>query len=296
VRALAVERLPDHHREGELIGADVGLAEELLGRHVGRRADRGPGARESVRQDVLAPRAGPRAADRRRCRAGPVHAAERRTVGIEGDRRHADADLGALVALGPGQPEVGDLGHAGLGQEHVLRLEVAMHQPGGVGGGQALPGGPTARQRLAPRPTRSLEPAPQGATGQILHRHEDVVAVAPDGVDGDDVWMGQPRHRGGLALQAIEAGAGVVQLDRDRAIERGVVGQVDHAHAAGAEPTLDAEGLPDDRPRGELGLGRRGRGRGQRGEQRVEGAGRAGAVEQRRRLLGIDRGVADPLG
>jgi hypothetical protein len=130
----------------------------------------------------------------------------------------------------------------GRAEQHVVGLEVAMHEMRAMRGGE--PGARFAHHAhdLAPRPRLLLQPLAQRLALDELHRDEHAVAgQRADVVHRDDVRMRQPRERLRFAqqprfLRAGRAGrAGLQQLDRDLAIELGIVAVVDHAHAAFAE-------------------------------------------------------------
>jgi len=113
---------------------------------------------------------------------------ERRSVG---DRR-----LLALAAVRD-QTEVDDAHAAVVTAQDVLGLEVAMHEPGGVGGGEPAAGllehGRDLRERA-----RLGQPLAHRAAADQLH-HDEHRLAGPDLVDRHDVRMRQPRHRLGLA-------------------------------------------------------------------------------------------------
>ena len=71
--------------------------------------------------------------------------------------------------------------------------------------------------------------------------------VVADVVDGDDVGVLEPAGRLRLAHEAAAQVLAVdaQQLERDVAVEHGVAGQVQHAHAAFPEEALDLV-PPDD--------------------------------------------------
>nr|WP_238705462.1 hypothetical protein [Serinicoccus profundi] len=144
---------------------------------------------------------------------------------------------------GPGQPEVGDLDPAlaPVGEQDVLRLDVAVHQPApvrlgeGLGDGQQQGHGPTGGHRgvlgddVAQR--RALDE---------LHRQEDDLLVLTLVVDTDDVRVGQPRRSAGLGDEAPHEGVVVGQvrphdLERDRAVQPEVPRAVDRGHPAPGE-------------------------------------------------------------
>jgi hypothetical protein len=150
-----------------------------------------------------------------------------------------------------------------------------VHQADAVRGGQALAGLQQRGEDVPPRARLDGQPGPQGHAVDQLHRHEHAAVGEPDVVHGDDVDVGEPRHRLGLALQAEPALADVAagrpgvaqELDGDPAIELGVVGGEHHAHAALAERAehevaADRVAAADLRRRGETrpddGVGRQG--------------------------------------
>jgi hypothetical protein len=84
-------------------------------------------------------------------------------------------------------------------------------------------------QLLAQRPARD-----------VLHHDVGPVAVGPGVEDRDDVGVGEPGRRRGLAQEAgADGGVGgelrMQELHRHRPVENPVVSQVDLAHTAGAE-------------------------------------------------------------
>ena len=215
------ERLPpgcrfvEHTAEREDVGAGVhGLARDLLRRHVAGGAD---------------------------------DAARLAAAGGEG-RRSGEVAAAALSELG--EAEVEDLGEA-VGRDHeVAGLEVAVHDPCGVGLGEPLGG---LREVAEQRPqVGSLLVDDLGERLAADHFHRDVVqrvrvgragrahGLAPDLVDGDDVGMAQRRGRPGLELEASDAvfvadEVGREDLERDIPPQRPILGQIDLAHPAGAE-------------------------------------------------------------
>ena len=92
-------------------------------------------------------------------------------------------------------------------------------------------------------PRRLIRPADRLAV-DVAHDEVDEALALADGVDRDDVRMGQPG--GGLRLAGealadvlLEGELGRQHLDGDPALEPLVAGAVDHAHAAAADLALD---------------------------------------------------------
>jgi hypothetical protein len=99
----------------------------------------------------------------------------------------------------------------------------------------------TARATCS-RAERKVRGAERRAVDEV-HRDEVAVAVGADLVDGDDVGVAELRGGGRLADEA-DGVARVVEpllddLDGDGALEGGVDGLVDGAHAAARELALD---------------------------------------------------------
>ena len=103
--------------------------------------------------------------------------------------------------VGAGEAEVADPRPAVFTDEDVLGLEVAVHELGGMGGGEPAARLDHDRDDLAPPPRCRGQPAPQGAAADVLHRDEHPLVVRRDLEHVDHVGMGEPRHRGRFALQ-----------------------------------------------------------------------------------------------
>ena len=216
MRGVAEWRMPAQHlvqrdAEAELIGARVArLAPVLLGCHVQRRTEHVARHRHRYAQQA------------RRIRRS----------------RRCLPHLVLLLVHAAGEPEVGDLNATVVANQHVLRLEVAMHDADLVRGDQAAASRYEQLDDLAPAELVRVQPLAQRLTAHILHREEDVTFHAADVVDHDDVGVRQPRHclcltqQPRAALERVGTPAWADQLDRDRAIELGIVREVDHAHAA----------------------------------------------------------------
>ena len=304
VRPLGVERLPHGHAEAELIGpgVDLPLAAVLLGGHERRGPERRPGRGHPLRERV-AGSAPARAArgwaglGRGRGQGRPVDedlgelARDRVRAGRAGPRGEPLGHVGArpLVVRAPGEAEVGDPDGAVAPEQDVGRLEVAVDQPGRVGGREPLPGRDEALANLLPRVRLALgsgvDPALEAAAVDELHGHEHPLAVGPDVVDGDDVGVAELGHRLGLAQESALAlgrghGPGAAreqQLDGDLAVELGIVGGVDLPHAADAEPLEHdvAADLVAADERARLARAERGLARGRPSVPRRRGRGRA---------------------
>jgi hypothetical protein len=144
---LPVERFVERDAESELVRARVGSAAiELLWRHVRGRADHRPSAREPAFWIRMAIR-----------RWGGVGRLVRKLHG----QRHA---------------EVHDEDAAVFAQQHVLRLEVAVDEPGRVCGRQPSSGLDQHPYDLGPPPRSLTAPGAEGVALHQLHGHEHAVA------------------------------------------------------------------------------------------------------------------------
>ncbi|CAI9419720.1 hypothetical protein HIDPHFAB_03834 [Nocardioides sp. T2.26MG-1] len=172
-------------------------------------------------------------------------------VGDGADQHPAGGGVLRVGADRAGQPEVGHLDPAVLGDEHVLGLDVAVDDAGPVGRGQG--GQHRLDQRERPRRRHRALLADQVAQGDAvdqLHREEHRALVVALVVDRHHVRVRQPGGRPRLAHEAgrelgVVAEARVHDLHRDRAVEADVGGLVDTGHAAtrdaGADPVATLE-------------------------------------------------------
>ncbi len=233
--------VPGHDLVG-VAARERGLAgHQLVQQHAGRvdvGRDAGAAAGDQLRRHVLR-------------RAG--HEPARAQAALRG------------IAAGPGQPEVDHLHQLGavvqLLDQHVVALHVAVDDPRAVGlveGAQDLADqlrGPADRERAG-----CLHQAGEAGAAHVLHHQERGAAVGLAEVDHrDDVGVVQTARGAGLVVEPardprIGGERGVQDLDRDRPVERGLVGGEHHPHAAvadpGAQDVLAREHVADpDRPR-----------------------------------------------
>ena len=128
--------------------------------------------------------------------------------------------------------------------QHVVRLEVAVHQARRVHGRQPRADLLEHRDHVAPR-ARRPQPPRQRLAVDVLHRDEQPARVVADLVDAHHVRVLEARHRLRLAQQprAIALAVDLLahDLDRDRSAELGVLAGVHDAHPALAEPRPDRE-------------------------------------------------------
>ncbi len=166
---------------------------------------------------------------------------ERRAGG--GDRGGASAparDVERVARLG--DPKVGEQGDV-VGEEDVLRLDIAMHESGAVRmveGGADFVGD---AQRLAQRERAVLgDPVAERAAAQVRrHVVQDTVGLA--GIDQwDDVRMRESGDDADLAQEAFGAERGgeigAQDLDGDLAPVLALFGEVDGGHPAASELAL----------------------------------------------------------
>ena len=149
----------------------------------------------------------------------------------------------------PGHRELGDaeVEHLRLpaaGHEDVRGLDVAVDDAAGMRGvegvGDLDPELEHAVERQ--RPARDL--VLQRAAVEQFHDDELLALVLADVVDRADVRVVERRGDARLAAEPFErlgvgGEIGGQELQRDLAAETNVLGAVDHAHAAGAEPLED---------------------------------------------------------
>jgi hypothetical protein len=147
--------------------------------------------------------------------------------------------LGVRGVRAAGEPEV-EHHDAPVPDHHVLGLEVAVHDADRVGRREAASCGQEDVSELAPATRPRARPGVELRALDALGGKEDRVLMQADVVDRDHVGVAEPRQRLGLPQEARpvagRAAPLVAQhLDRDLALELGIVGAVDDAHAASSE-------------------------------------------------------------
>lgn len=194
---------------------------------------------------------------------------------------------GVLAGFESGEAEVGDDRASrpfGFREHDVARLQVAMDDPGLVGGVEGPGDLPGHGQRLL-RGHRAGAPEPlrQGLALQQLHGEEDEAAMEGDVEDAADVRVGDLARELDLAPEPLdrELVAGDVPahgLERHPLAQLLVLDLVDLAHAAAGQEAEDPVAPRDPLAGSErrLAVGARGRGMRQSGGDR-------GADERRRR-------------
>src|SRR5690606_32962061 len=95
----------------------------------------------------------------------------------------------AAAARSGGEAEVADLHPATAADENVGRLDVAVDDAGGVGGGEAASSGEKQREDLPPVEPATGQVAIEGGAFDQLHGDEGAFAGDADVVYGDDVGV-----------------------------------------------------------------------------------------------------------
>ena len=160
---------------------------------------------------------------------------------------------------GPGQPEVGDLDPPVVAEQHVLGLDVAVHDAGPVRRGQRPQHRLEQRQGAGRRQRPAVaQQRAQVAAVDVLHDQvgRTGLGVASLVEDRHDLRGGQAGGRAGLAGEPRDE-VGVVgerpvhHLDGDRTVEPLVDAAVDGRHPAPGEqrrqPVAVVEQAPDQR-------------------------------------------------
>ncbi len=180
-----------------------------------------------------------------------------------GGRPDQGPGLGQAFGTGEalGEPEVGDPRPSGPVDQHVGRLDVAVDDPLLVRVGQGVDDRQEDLDAGVRRGRRPLEPHVERDAVDVLHRVVEGVAVAPGGVDLDDVRVAEAAADLDLSLepgQARRVGLAPAgeDLERDDAVHRRIEGPEDDAHPAPADLVQDAEGADPFRHLPEGGRGR----------------------------------------
>ena len=162
--------------------------------------------------------------------------------GEVGDRAEQGLPGGRVVVDGPGESEVADLDAAVVGQENVLRLEIAMHDSRFVRGGEAREHRlEDVHRLLTGEPAVVLEQVAQSDAGQVFHDQIGHIGILALVVDVDHVRVREPGGRAGLlhepGLERVVVGeVPVHDLDGDPAFEAQVGREVHGGHATAGDP------------------------------------------------------------
>ena len=151
------------------------------------------------------------------------------------------------------QTEVGELDLAGIGDEHVFGLDVAVdHRPFVRQRQRAQHRPQHGRRRVGRHGAALAQQLPQGAAVDELHDQEDVPGrIGTLVVDVDQRLVGHAGHRPGLALEADAEGFVVDEprvhhLRGDVAAQPQIRRAVDGAHAAARDERPDAVPAVED--------------------------------------------------
>jgi hypothetical protein len=203
-RMAPVQELVERHAVAELIAGRGAPAAVQLRRHVRRRS---------------------------RCLEPAVGLAR----GGQRARAPGGLDLGR-------QPEVEHSHISACGDEHVVRLEIAVHHVVSVGGSETAPGGQTQAQHVPDAVPLFARLVAQGPAVEELHGEEHPPAEGTDVIDGDHVRMRQTGDRLGLLEQHCLAAPVILaaaprphHLDGDPAVEARIVAGKDPPHRSLAQ-------------------------------------------------------------
>ena len=148
-----------------------------------------------------------------------------------------------LAAFDPGYAEIGDANSPLPVDEHVVGLEVAVHDTCPVRGGQPLRGLMKEPYDFSPRRVRVFEqPHPQTRPSYVLHRNVGLALEHANVVNRHHARVREPGQRAGLLSQVLldlRKNTGPQHLECDGAVEGRVVGSVHDAHAPLAELGFD---------------------------------------------------------
>ena len=156
-------------------------------------------------------------------------------------RAHDGAGGGHLGGAEAGEAEVHDLHLPARLDVDVPRLQVAVDDLLGVGVGEPVADLLHEVELLAEvRDGTRVDDLAEIRPLEQLHGHVDTAVLLPQVEDGDDVGMVEARRGLGLTQEALAGialcgGAARDRLDRDEAVEQGIVGLEDLAHRALAD-------------------------------------------------------------
>ena len=160
---------------------------------------------------------------------------------VVGGAEHAAVGGEAVLVEGAGDAEVRHLGRALGVDQHVLRLDVAVHDVVRVGAAERARDLDRVGDRLVHRqPAHAADPLLERLALDVLE-HDVRTAFVLAGVDhADDVRVRELGDGARLAAEALELvgvrrDLAVHELDRHAPLERLVERQVDRGHAAGAD-------------------------------------------------------------
>ena len=145
------------------------------------------------------------------------------------------------VARQLGQPEIKDLRVLCPCEEQIARLDVAVNDACRVGGLQTIDDFQRQRNEVPLIERAALQTLPQRFAFQILHDDERSTVVVAEVVDGADVRVAEG-GRGPCLTPESDQGVGRVrgraaqELHRDEAIQAGIDGFIDDAHATVGDP------------------------------------------------------------
>jgi hypothetical protein len=148
-----------------------------------------------------------------------------------------------IQGIEAGQAEVEQLGSLPR-QHHVPRLQVAVDEARAVGLVEGIGDLDGVAKQLLGRQRPPLETLGQGLPLEVLHDQVVGPGLVADVVEGTDVGVGEGRDGPRLALEALAQLRALREvrgqdLEGHRALEAGVAGPVDLAHASGPEGADD---------------------------------------------------------
>lgn len=142
------------------------------------------------------------------------------------------------------ESEISDLRDAIAIEQHVLGLDVTVHDPRTMRGGEPASHGDELVENLAPGAARRTKPRGERLAFDELHRDVDLIAIGAGVVNPDDVRMRQLRERSTLTQQTLETSArrelGMHELERDTTLELRIVRGVHGAHPTVPDARLHA--------------------------------------------------------